>query len=296
MMNSLLKMICFLFLLVSSEAWAQLRNYEFRIQGTFNLQATSPNPRPVNFSLAWLENNENKILGTYHDDFYDQSAPVTGTASEQGRLFDVNFPKVKQGVKSIKIVSSDISMDEGGIPLNLTLEGPQGQKLLSTNIVGTMVNTAPEGAVRETTESTGCSIGFGALTGFCGLYQGEFLELEDTSNRCQLNTTGTLVFELSETKNISLYLNYINSVVGLPMHQISEISSPPERSLYISGRSCGLLPGTTFFQDSCRRLDLAGVFTQKGDDRGFQGNYTITDEKTNQSCTYSLNLTRELTY
>ena len=145
-------------------------------------------------------------------------------------------------------------------------------------------------------EQSACDIGFGSLSGYCGLYSGRISEVTDSSNICNLPEYGFRL-ELSADAKTNLYFYYSDSVPGVPSHSLGAFASAPTSSAAtLSTRHCGTLLGTEFQANGCQTLKLTGNYTEVGAGRNFQGRYTITDENSGASCSYEINVNREKSY
>jgi hypothetical protein len=282
-----LLIICFF---ISLSAFSQ--TYRFRLEGTYSL-TPGTSPAAVNFTLQWNE-FDTQIRGIYKDNYYSGSANVEGITSTGNRTMNVIFPDAVNGAKNITFLSSQTQPVNGAMPLSITVRDASGATILTNNISGIMssvnASNGPDGTL--------CSVGFGSLTGFCGLYAGTVTEGADANNRCNLVGDGSLRMELSTDKSVNIFLNYTNSIQGLPVHRLGAI---PLTSLSPNidqrSRNCGTLAGTSFFTGNCQSLQLTGSFNEtSGSGRTFTGTYTITDETSAETCTLSLNLERSTAY
>lgn len=281
-----------LFLLLLSAlmvTWAQ--DYNYRLEGNFT---TDLSPTPVAFNLSWSEGSEG-ITGTYQDTYFSKKGVVTGVAGDEGRIFNIVFPDAQKNAKSMTIVTTEADATSGEVPLTMTISNRSGATIAVNNTTAEIYRAAATGsAVEAQEEAEGCDLG--ALSGFCGVYQGNIIETFDTGNRCLLNGAGTIVLELSRAGLLRLFTNYINTTVNLPAHPLGAVAEAENRSITEASRHCGALAGTNFFEANCQRLSFIGTFAPTGEGREFTGTYTITDEKTGEKCSYSLEMEREITY
>jgi hypothetical protein len=140
-----------------------------------------------------------------------------------------------------------------------------------------------------------CEIGFGALTKYCGFYGGIFNETLDTGNNCNLHFGANPMMQLSSDTVFTFFLNYLPGVVNQPAHKIGELSSSSlTKSVFVDARECGPLPGTNFLANTCKNLKLSGNFYDQPPSILFVGIYTIRDEISGQTCSYSMNLQRRI--
>ncbi len=270
-------------------SWAQEFNH--RLLGTFSVPQS---PKPVAFNLSWNEDNAS-IEGNYQDNFFSSNGSVTGISGNQGRIFNITFPKVNNKAKSLTIVTTAADATSGEIPLTLTLRNQEGATIASHNTSGVINRATATGLVVQREEEGGACTGLGALDGTCGIFQGSLIETFDSANRCILNDAGTVVLEIARSGRLRLLTNYINTTVNLPAHSLGDVRAAKSRSIINNTRNCGSLAGTNFFEGNCQRLSLIGSFSQ-GELPAFTGTYTITDELSGEKCSYSLELVREIEY
>lgn len=268
------------------------QEYRFRLEGSYSL---SPgfNQTPVNFTLQWNEFTDS-IRGIYKDNYYTTSANVEGTVGNGSRTMNVLFPDVKNGAKNITFLSSQSDPVNGAIPLSITVRDGAGNTLMTNNISGIMSSANASNG----NDGTLCSVGFGSLTGYCGMYAGTVTEGADANNRCNLIGDGSLRVELSTDKSVNVYLNYTNSIRGIPVHRLGSIPlTSLSPNMDQKSRNCGTLAGTSFFAGNCQSLFLTGSFSETSTSgRSFSGTYTITDETTSEFCTLNLTLERTVVY
>jgi hypothetical protein len=283
-------LVRFLILLFVISFTASAQDYEYRLDGTYSLNTSEINPPIVRFSLQWSE-EAGVIEGVYTDNYFVSSADVDGSTLLQGKSFSVTFPIVTNGVKSIGIMA--VGSDLGALPLTMTLRDTNGNPVSYHNV--TAVLRPSEEVDDEGVED--CSVGFGVLTGYCGIYAGRINEIADDFARCRSIDSGYTRLVLDQTLDLELYLGYVDTLVGLPSHSIGSLPlSPITNDITVTSRNCGVLPGTTFPADSCQTLTLSGSFLEVVETKRFSGTYTITDEANNNSCTYNLTLDREVAF
>lgn len=280
----------FILFLLSFSALAQ--SYQFRLEGSFSAQQKTEIPVTVNYTIDWNETSS-AIQGVYKDNFYAQKGPqvVSGTVTTTGRFFNTILTDETEGVKSIVI-----NMQSAGI-----VSGSVSTTLRALDNLGTVVETASNPSImtatdRGTPQTGNCVIGFGALTGYCGLYAGNFNEVSDNANRCDLSSSGQARIELATNTEFHLYSNYINAINNEFTTIGTFLPSPQSNNISITGRECASIPGTTFITGNCKTLNLSGVFYDQATNITFTGTLSMNDEVTGETCTYSLALTREVVY
>lgn len=285
-MSISIRFLTLLILLLSSAlTYGQVKSYQYQLDGSY--PATLPGlsgTRTIRFAIAWNEKNQ-AIDGVYGDNFFTSGSPVTGTSGQLGRVFNIKLPRVLQNVNNLSLTSNDGTV-------MVYLKDVTGMTISQTSISATPTLRAdyvPEAA-------SACDVGFGVLSGYCGLYQGTLNEITDSNNLCNLPEYGFRL-ELSADARTNLYLYYSDSVIGIPTHNLGAFSSAPlSTSVALTNRHCGGLPGTIYQENSCQLLTLNGDYAVVGDSRTFRGRYTITDEITRNSCTYDLVMDREKSY
>jgi hypothetical protein len=206
----------------------------------------------------------------------------------------LGFAEPRHNIKSLTIETSDVQGMSANLSTTIIPKDNNGSSIEATTVFASLMpdNSAYIQAQQQPTSK--CSIGFGALTNFCGVYGGNISEAEDTRNVCQL--TGTRL-ELAINGDLSLYFNYTGSLKGLPRHYFGSIlGTPMDINLNTTVRHCGALPLTTMGQTGCQILHLVGSFQDFGGVKNFSGTYDIRDEATGSTCSYSLNLGRDTTY
>ena len=274
---------------LSIPAFAQ--DFEYRMEGSFALNTSDISPPTVEFSINWNEAN-GEILGVYSDNYFVSSAPVNGSTILQGKSFLVDFPIVTNGVRSLSIMA--VGSGPGRVPLTLSLLDTYGNPSSIHNISAVMTRTSGDEVADE---NVSCSVGFGALTGYCGIYGGDIDEVSDRSALCFNVESESNKLVLAQSLDMNLYLGYRDTIAGLPAHPLGSLPvSPITGEVNMTGRNCGELPGTRFSSESCQTLTLSGNFTELVGVKRFSGTYVITDDLSDQSCTFSLTLDREVTY
>ena len=284
-------MILFLFSAVVS---AQTPNYQYQLDGSF--AATLPGlgnlaTRNVRFSMLWNEKNS-VVNGVYQDNFFTSGSPVTGTAGVQGRVFNISLPRIMQGISNLSITASIDNLAGGNLPLMVFM---RDQALNTVTQSTTSANVLIRPDYKPPTEPA-CDVGFGVLSGFCGLYAGSFNKVSDLSNVCNLPDY-KFRLELNPDATTNLYFYYTDSVPGTPVHKLGVFSSTPGTSnMTVTTRHCGALVGTSFSESSCQVLSLTGNYTEVGAGRNFLGRYQITEESSGVKCVYEMDLTRVKAY
>lgn len=266
--------------------------YQYELKGSYKLESSVK--KPVKFSLRWSEENGD-IVGTYSDDYFARFAEVSGEGSYLGRTFIVKFPEDKRGVRSITILSA-VSKDAKtgtSMPVSVITRDTRGNPLMTVESK-TAFTVLSKPTVAQLQEETSCSEGFGALSGYCGIYAGLLAEDRDSRNRCNLLFADAVRLELSDSGMIYLHLGEVNELINTPGHSIGRIPVNPEnRSIDLMTRVCGPLSGVNSSSESCKRIHLTGDFSMEGNDRQFEGSYTISEEGTNMSCLYTLSMNRQ---
>lgn len=283
-MSPLVRFIAF-FSFFLSLTWAQ--DFQFRMQGTYNINSSALNQSPVNFTLDWNE-ADGVITGMYADNYFPGSTAANGSANVQGRSMNVMLPQFSQGIKTLEFTTGQSGRINGTVPVSITVRDPNGNTINVANI--SAFQTVKNG-------SSSCSVGFGALAGYCGIYAGTVSELTDGMNICNLNSQGSMKMELGANTEVNLYINYINTMIGIPRLGMGSIPvSPLSANINLSSRHCGPVPSTNLVSTDCQTFTLAGSFGTNGSDRIFEGTYLIVDNQNAESCSYRLTLTRETPY
>lgn len=287
-----------LLLLAAFSVHAQ--SFQYRLEGSFTTLATPDptNPAIVNYSINWNETSTD-IQGVYQDNYFTQGTPrtLTGTVNPNGRSMSVILPQTINDIRQLNFVTSATGAASGSIPMTINtrtnigsvIDSPSGFALLSA---------LPNSTTGTNTDFNNCVVGFGALTGACGLYNGTFSESRDTNDRCHLISSGNPRLELGLNTAFSFILNYIPGATNQESHTIGTfLPSPQNGSINVSSRNCGNLVGVTFPTTTCKTLNLSGYFTEDASDVfHFTGTYTIIDEATAESCSYSMVLNQESKY
>jgi hypothetical protein len=289
-------MTVILFLFMAFSVFAQ--SFQYRMEGSFQTIAgpgTPTTPSTVNYSVNWNE-TATTLQGLYKDNYFTQVGPsiVTGTVEPSERKMNVIFPEAMNRVKSILLTSIEKRNTDGSIPIKVETRDNLGTTIDNPPINFALLTTIQEGISKINTEH--CDVGFGVLTGYCGLYDGTINEISDSAaNRCHLLETGNPRLEIGEDAVIKLYLNYIPGTFSKTFHTIGSLPlSPESNNININSHYCADLPGTTFPLGDCHALNLSGEFRLEGGQTPrFTGTYTIVDDVTGESCSYGLTLKRE---
>ena len=133
------------------------------------------------------------------------------------------------------------------------------------------------------------------LSDYFGIYNGTTNEISDPWDRCHLTLRGNPSLELSSDAFVRLFLNDLPFSTYSEFHSLGKISPIiTTNSLSLITINCSPLPGTNFPGKNCKRLFLSGIFSKITDARFFRGIYSITDNVTEESCSYNLILIREV--
>ena len=288
----LLRFFIVMSLLTSIQVVAQ--TFQYQVEGSFTSGDDLPDTEPVivTYTLKWNE-TPTDIQGIYLDNYYSNIGPkaVTGTIDSLGRNFNIILPEVVNDVKSITMKLSQLGAQSGSIPMHIETFNNINVRLVSVNTFAfiSQLTTPP-------VTDTSCTVGFGVLTGLCGSYAGRFNELTDSQNRCDLLSGGEPRLVLGADTNFTLYLNYAGIMEGLPFHSLGTfITSPQSARITTERENCGALPGTRFDPANCQTLSLEALFFE-GPSVNVSGTYVIKDQVTDESCSYSFYLTREVQY
>lgn len=283
-----------IFLLMCFSLFAQ--TFQYRAEGSFPTTSgpgTPGTPSTVSYSLNWNE-TANSLQGLYRDDYFTQNGPsiVTGSVNDDGRKWNVILSESVNGVKSINLSTASRATRSGSIPVKVVTADTDGKTVDSPPLNMALLSAINENISRINTNE--CDVGFGVLSGFCGLYDGTFYEVSDPFNRCQLLTAGNPRLKIGEDTVLTLYLNYIKGSPTQSSHTIGTLPpSPASNNVDITSRNCTDLPGTTFSRGNCHTLNLSGDFRREaGEQPRFSGTYTITDDVNGESCSYALSLTK----
>lgn len=273
------------------------QSFQYRLEGSFTTVATPDptSPTIVNYSINWNETS-NALQGIYQDNYFTQGQPrtVSGTVTPTARSMNIILPQTVSNVRQLTFVTNATGTTSGSVSMNITTRDNIGSVIDNPSTFA-LVSTLPGASSGAGDPTQECIVGFGALTGMCGIYNGSFAEIRDSNNRCDLLSAGNPRLEFAPNTAFSLILNYIPGAQNTETHTIGTfLPSPQTNSINISGRNCGDLPATSFITGDCKTMNLNGIFipTPNGD-YSFSGTYTITDEVNAESCAYSLNLTRE---
>ncbi len=291
-------MAVLVFLFFALSAFSQ--SFQYRFEGSFTT-AAGPNPATpttVNYSVNWNE-TATALQGVYRDNYFSREPQVvTGTVGAAGRSFTVILPAPVYSVRQIVVTTPQVGSVSGTISTTV----------VTRTDVGGVVDDRPGFAMMETLPAaTGggpadvnapCTVGFGSLTGLCGLYAGTVTEVVDSANRCDLLGQGSPRLELAPDTVFRFYTNYVPGAPNPPLHNIGAfLPSPTSTAINVPGRTCGPLPGTTFRVENCRTMNLSGLFfTAAGGGVNFTGTYSISDDATGENCSYSINVWREVVH
>jgi hypothetical protein len=189
-------MTVILFLLISFSVFAQ-EQFEYRIEGSFSVEANlDAPPAVVNYSIHWNESTTT-IQGIYRDNYFTREGPrpVSGEITDDGRRFNVFLPDPVFGVESIIFTTPRRTPVTGGIPMTVVTQDAIGG-VINTESTTALMSIQAAALGDPTPDEDACTVGFGVLTGFCGMYGGRFRETVDSANRCDLAQGNTLL-ELS---------------------------------------------------------------------------------------------------
>jgi hypothetical protein len=278
------------------------QSFQYRLEGSFTTVATPDpsSPTIVNYSINWNETSDD-VQGVYQDNYFTKNIPrtLTGSVTPSGREMNVILPETVNDVRQLSFAMAVTARATGSVSMNITTRNNIGSTIdqpstfaLLTALPNAFTGTRPQ-------DAGACIVGFGALSGMCGVYNGTFNEARDSNERCNLLANGNPRLEMGTNTSFSFILNYIPGVTtGRQAHTIGTfLPSPQNNSINIAGRNCGDLPGTSFVQGSCKTLNLNGLFTP--DNAGnyqFTGTYTISDDGNGDTCAYTMNLRRETSY
>jgi hypothetical protein len=279
------KIILLISLMFNLNLWAQDQQYV--LKGSLD--------KNVQFTLVWSE-YEGKVTGTYEDNFYTKQIPMRGVAGDLGRILLVTLPKENKGVRTISFLGTDLKGTKGSalVPVSVVLRDDTGRPVKTTSIEGNLTGMT-QTVLAQKQEEANCQEGFGDLAGFCGVFSGMLTEDADVQNKCNLLSYNNARIILNEQGEIILSLGEVNNVVETPSHKLGRIPANPESTnVDILTRTCRPLTGTSFRGDNCKRLNLIGYFSITNRGKRFSGSYILTDEKTNQTCRYTLSMTQEI--
>jgi hypothetical protein len=287
--NASMKALLLFVLTFSSFSFAQ----GYRMSGNFTLFSGTFTPLRASYTLMWTEKN-GFIEGRYTDDVLAANAGVTGAIMNGKRQFQIVLPTPdpKHGVKSLSIETTDAQGMTANAQTTVLAKDLNGNPMQSTIV---MAGISPDNSGGfQAQESSHCAMGFGALTGYCGLYAGNFSEINDSGNVCQLANAR---LELATNGDLNLYFDYNGTLTRIPRHSFgSLLGTPMSQNVNATVRHCGSLPGTNLNSVGCQVLKLVGSFQDFGTVKNFSGTYDIRDEVTGNTCGYSLNLGRDSIY
>lgn len=282
-------LIYIILLLFSLNIFAQ-DAFQYQLKGSYKLQPKDKGR--VSYTLRWSE-DKGKITGEYSDNFFIDSVSVRGEMGDLGRNFIVELPSLKQRVKSITILAAEIKSEKNGasVPVSVVTRDRRGNPLTTSKSESNFVTLY---SIAQKQEERPCQDGFGALEGYCGVYEGLISEYRDRRNKCNLLFASAAKLELTEDQTLVLHLGDVNGVVNSPYHVIGRLPSYPEsRSIDVMSRSCRPLQGVNAPGDACKQLNLTGTFSVEGTTKHFAGSYTIKEEGTNNLCQYTLSMDLE---
>lgn len=279
------KIILFFVLCLSMNLWAQDQQYVLKGSLDKNIQ----------FTMVWNE-YEGRVTGTYEDNFYTKQVPMRGVAGDLGRILLVTLPVENKGVRTISFLGTDLKGTKGSamVPVSVVLRDDKGKPVKTTSIEGNLT-AMTQTVLAQKQETANCQEGFGDMAGFCGVFAGMLTEEVDTQKKCNLLAYNNARLTLNDQGEMSLSLGDVNAVVANPIHKLGRIPvNPQSTNVDLLTRTCRPLPGTTFKGDDCKRLNLIGYFTITNRGKRFVGSYILIDEKTNQTCRYTLSMDQEI--
>ncbi len=284
-----MKNILCLILVWSGYLFAQEQSYE--LKGKYGKNV--PAKKTMEFNLSWTE-KEGIARGFYKDNYYGSSDLVKGISSDLGRIFLVTFPRETQGVRSLMIVAPELKDQKEAKNVSVSF--------IARDATGNPIRTMPLSAslapsktiTAQAQESRSCQDGFGKLAGVCGLYNGVTNEERDDKKRCNLMAENSLRLGVIENGSVVVLMGPVSEIVEAPAHNVGRLPADADsRRVSVINRQCRPLPGTTFPGDDCKLLDLNGEFTEERGTIHFTGTYSITDEKSRESCRYRFSLDKE---
>lgn len=267
----------------------------YQLKGAYYFK--SGDKTPVNFNVRWVE-KDGQVTGFYSDDRFAERATVNGMVTDNGRMFEAVLPRENGGVKTLSFLTSSAGAESSGksIPLQLVARDMTGNPLSTAKFNADFIQViSPDTNSRtaQAEEERPCSDGFGEMAGYCGKYGGMISELKDDNKLCDFMGSKDLRVEVDNEANIIFHTAQPDDRHMSQDHLVGRIpSSTPTRSVDIMSRHCRPLPGTTFPGDDCKTVNLVGTFTNQSGTPHFTGTYTITDEKNDRSCQYSMTLDR----
>lgn len=289
MENRPMKAILLLLLTYSSLSFAQ----GFRMTGNFTLFADTMTPIRSTYTIQWNEIN-GLLEGRYSDNVLTANTGVTGAIINGKRTFQIVLPtaELAHGIKSLVIETTDSQGMNANVSSTVVAKNMNGTVLNSSLMFAQIESDNTAFAQAQTVAN--CSTGFGALTGYCGLYSGNMQEQADTQNNCEL---GLPRLELATNGELSFYFNFNGTLRNLPRHNFgSLLGTPMSQNINTTVRHCGPLPGTQMNSVGCQVLRLVGSFQDYNSMKTFSGTYDIRDEVTGSTCQYGFNFSREATY
>lgn len=279
--------------LVSLSIHAQEITYQYQLDGVY--PATFPgnfSGQNIRFTILWNEKN-NSIQGLYGDTFFSSNSPVTGTVGTGGRVFNVRLPRIMQGVSNISVTSTVQSLTGGTVPAMVFLRDNLGNTISQANVTPT-VTVRTDAPTEE--EPTVCDVGFGVLSGYCGVYTGTINEVNDSGNLCDIPNY-RFGLQLNTDARVNLYFYYSTTTVGIPTHTLGTFPAVPiTTGVSLTNRNCGTLVGTRFNPENCQVQTLNGTFSDIAGTRAFRGRYMITEEVTGETCSHEIVVERQLGY
>jgi hypothetical protein len=200
---------------------------------------------------------------------------------------NIILPEDVNGARSLTLVTTQTGRSTSSVPITISVRDNAGG-VITAPIGFALMKALNPAATNQTDE---CVIGFGALTGLCGIYAGTFNEVTDANSRCDLLSGGNPRLELAADTSFRLLLT------NLPSQNIGEfLPSPMDNSVNVTSQFCGPIPGTTLTADHCKTLNLNGIFFVQASVVTFTGTYSITDNINTETCSYSMSLRREMTF
>lgn len=281
--------LCMLTTLAKSET------YDYELKGSYKLQSSKK--MPINYSLKWNE-KDGSIKGIYSDNHFTKEAVVTGEGGTLGRTFNVKFPVSLQGVRTITLLGPMVKEKQTSLPQDVSIITRNERGTPLTTVKSKAQFNAKSGDVlvlaQMQEDDDECVKGFGVLANYCGIYNGIISESQDRRNRCNLLFADAVRLELKKDSTVILHLGEVNEFINSPGHSIGKIPTDPQKNnIDVMSRVCGPLSGVNSSSGSCKIIHLTGTFSINRDFRHFEGKYEITEENTNNSCTYTLSMDRQ---
>ncbi len=267
--------------------------FQYELRGSLGKDPKTQ--KEIGFSMNWSEQN-GVCRGTYEDQSYIGSGILRGINGVSGRLFVITSRGLDKNIRTMILATSNLKVEKGeaSVPISFTIRdakgNPLGTKLASAKLI--QGNSASK--IAQLQEEP-CQDGFGELAGFCGVYSGLITETSDSQNRCDLLSASKVKLVFDENGELGLVLGDVSEILQTPIHRVGRIFiNPSSRRVDLLTRGCRELVGTRFDKDDCKILNIQGVFSLFQNIKHFVGKYSILDEKTTQSCTYSLTLEQKL--